>query len=138
MVRVFAELSRKDFEAFTATLCSLWNEKNSVRHGSQCRQPNDHRETVGWLFHEFQQARLKIDRAPQPENRHVHVKWNCPPASKLKLNVDAAINSSSKCMGVGGVIKNYNGDVIDVFSRRFSLSPTPYVAELLATKEVLS
>ncbi|POO01051.1 hypothetical protein TorRG33x02_032340 [Trema orientale] len=100
-------------EVFVVTLWSLWKERNNVKHGSRGRRPNKVQESAGRFLHEFQQTRLKVDGALLPKNRPVCDKWKCPLAGHLKLNVDAAIDSTSNSIGVGGVLKDNNGNVID-------------------------
>ncbi|PON45578.1 hypothetical protein PanWU01x14_257990 [Parasponia andersonii] len=52
-----------------------------------------------------------------------------PEFQQARLKID-------EYMGVRKVIRYCNGDVVDIFSRRLDFSPTPYIAKLLAMKEV--
>ncbi|PON98597.1 hypothetical protein TorRG33x02_054970 [Trema orientale] len=102
------------------------------------RNPMFAEESAGHFLHEFQQAHLKVDGASLLKIHLVHNKWKCLPAGQLKLNVDTTIDSRSNSIGVGEVLKDNNGNVIDALYKRFCLIRSPYVAELLAMKEVLS
>ncbi|PON85091.1 LOW QUALITY PROTEIN: Ribonuclease H-like domain containing protein [Trema orientale] len=79
-----------------------------------------------------------IEATPSPRS-HDRAKWKRSPTGKLKLNVDAAINLRTNCIGVGGVFRDSNGDVVvDVLSKRLSLTQSLYAVELIAMKEALS
>uniref|UniRef100_A0A803NHT6 Reverse transcriptase domain-containing protein n=1 Tax=Cannabis sativa TaxID=3483 RepID=A0A803NHT6_CANSA len=44
------------------------------------------------------------------------VTWHPPPSSGIKINVDAAVNSVSKQLGVGAIVRNHNGQVLAALS----------------------
>ncbi|XP_060964803.1 uncharacterized protein LOC133033794 [Cannabis sativa] len=45
------------------------------------------------------------------------VSWKPPLPHKLKLNVDAAVNTAGKVLGIGAIVRNHDGQVIAALSK---------------------
>uniref|UniRef100_A0A803Q017 RNase H type-1 domain-containing protein n=1 Tax=Cannabis sativa TaxID=3483 RepID=A0A803Q017_CANSA len=45
-----------------------------------------------------------------------HVSWHPPPHSGVKINVDAAVNSVSKQLEIGAIVRNHHGQVLAALS----------------------
>lgn len=57
--------------------------------------------------------------------RHVE-NWFPPPAGTYKINTDAAISVEGGCVGLGYVIRNHLGEVVDaILDMRLSLMSSP-------------
>ncbi|KAK6793625.1 hypothetical protein RDI58_007078 [Solanum bulbocastanum] len=59
------------------------------------------------------------------------VKWFHPPPAKLKLNVGGAFCLDKKVVGIGGVVRNHNGDWIGGFINK-SMAQNHTMAEVEA------
>ncbi|KAK8496952.1 hypothetical protein V6N12_002541 [Hibiscus sabdariffa] len=59
--------------------------------------------------------------------------WKPPPVGFLKLNVDGAVSKNGLGCGVGGILRNNNGECLLSFSEQIGQGP-PILAELQAMK----
>ncbi|PON49878.1 Ribonuclease H-like domain containing protein [Trema orientale] len=84
------------------------------------------------------QARLKIDGDVAQQNKSLRIKWYCPPSGKLKLNIDAAVDQRLGRVGVGAMIRDCNGHMIDVLAGLIPISISPFGTESIAIREALS
>ena len=57
--------------------------------------------------------------------------WTPPPPGKFKMNFDGAVNMSSQLAGIGGMIRNIDGEIIAVFFEQM-LPEDPILIELRA------
>jgi hypothetical protein len=64
--------------------------------------------------------------------------WSPPPEGTVHINVDAALFSPSRQMGIGIVIRNHSGDCSIACSELVKEVTTPEVAEALAVRRALS
>ncbi|PON46156.1 LOW QUALITY PROTEIN: hypothetical protein PanWU01x14_253790, partial [Parasponia andersonii] len=101
------------------------------------RNPGFTDESAVRLLHEFQHARSKVDYV-LPKNCPVREKWKCLPAGQFKLSIETAIDPRFNSIDIGRVLKDNSGNVIHALSKCLCLIPSPYIAELLAMKELLS
>ncbi|PON72575.1 Ribonuclease H-like domain containing protein [Trema orientale] len=138
LLRLFTDLSREDFEALVVALWSLWNERNVAWHRSGSKHPARVRDDAGFFLYEFQKARSRIEGVGPPPARVVRVKWERPSEGCFKLNVDAAVDGTLGRVGVGRIIRDWNGCTIAFFAKSFAFSHGPYTAELFALREALS
>ncbi|KAF3677206.1 hypothetical protein FXO38_03913 [Capsicum annuum] len=66
----------------------------------------------------------------------LHLKWLKPPTGQLKLNINGSFHKATSKRGIGGVIRNSNGDWQLGFTG-FCLENHPTIAELQALKSGL-
>lgn len=59
---------------------------------------------------------MTMPRNPQQPNSESDT-WNCPPVGGLKLNFDGAYRGNPRMAGIGGVIRNHEGEIIHIYSR---------------------
>ncbi|XXG59908.1 hypothetical protein AAC387_Pa04g1911 [Persea americana] len=64
------------------------------------------------------------------------VPWSPPPIRVLKFNVDGVSKGKSKQASIGGVLRNFKGGVIIMFSKHIGICDSNE-AEVLATLEAL-
>lgn len=65
------------------------------------------------------------------------VKWQPPPMNFLRLDVDASFPECSEFLGVGGVLRNHDGNLVAAFGRTFPKTDSIVLGELLEIKEGL-
>ncbi|PON62031.1 Ribonuclease H-like domain containing protein, partial [Trema orientale] len=58
--------------------------------------------------------------------------WEAPPLAQLKFNVDAAVNSTTGCIGIGAVIRDSKGTVCGALSTKIKGYLSAYIAECFA------
>ncbi|KAH7575609.1 hypothetical protein JRO89_XS02G0162200 [Xanthoceras sorbifolium] len=71
-------------------------------------------------------------RAPSAPRSVIPVRWSRPTSGGFKINSDAALNSSSKLVGLGAVIRDSNGNVMAACAKRLHLLCSAAHAEALA------
>ncbi|PON35074.1 hypothetical protein PanWU01x14_339190, partial [Parasponia andersonii] len=89
-----------------------------------------HEELLLRVFADLSRDDFEVDNRNHPISKKPlgSSKWECLPAGKLKLNVDATINLRTNCIGVGGVLRDSNGVQVDVLSEQLWLTQSPYAA----------
>ena len=79
---------------------------------------------------------LTFNAAQETQLRDIHTekelqKWGLAPFGKYKANWDIAIDKVSKCMGMGIIIRDYQGFVHAALCRKISSARNPGSAEAL-------
>ena len=112
----------------------LWRERNNKVHGSRgLALDNLVQMACEWLL-EFQTTRAALEeRVKYPEKLPPY--WTPPPLGQLKLYVDVACFSLCNSTGIGVVQRDHKGIVVAAFTRKFTSSFAPLVAEALVIRE---
>jgi hypothetical protein len=80
--------------------------------------------------------------SPYPSTRcdtiYSPVRWSPPPEGTVLINVDAALFSPSRRMGIGVVIRDHNGVCLTACSELREEVTTPELAEALALSRAVS
>ncbi|XP_060972669.1 uncharacterized protein LOC133038517 [Cannabis sativa] len=121
--------SQRDFELIICNLWAIWSSRNRSLHGSS--RP-DGKQTATFAKDYVEKFRLSSTRkhtnhAPSiagntassatTSNNLQEVRWQPPDATGFKLNIDAAVNSATKTLGVGAIVRDHYGQVIAVLSK---------------------
>ncbi|XP_050231744.1 uncharacterized protein LOC126680640 [Mercurialis annua] len=136
----FEELREEDV-AFVAMICwqiwlnrnaAVWRQKlgtvDSIFHQA-CSQ------LAAWRVSRISAGSLKSAVQLQGDGRD---RWKPPEEGWLKANVDAAVFSGNVGAGVGVVVRDWKGAVIQALQVRFQGCYSPRVAELIGIREALS
>ncbi|GMN66762.1 hypothetical protein TIFTF001_035828 [Ficus carica] len=114
----------------------LWQRRNRLIFENLKLASNEIVTWAGKLMGDF----ILCDGLDEPrvvKNRVPKLPWNPPTHGIIKINVDAAVNSSSDFIGVGAVARDEFGMVIAALSRRIFGKFSPHVGECLAVREGL-
>jgi hypothetical protein len=80
--------------------------------------------------------------SPDTSNRHETgssaPRWSPPPKGTVYVNVDAALFTSSRQMGIGVVIRSHTSECLIACSELLMEVTTPELAEALALRRVVS
>ncbi|XP_042942901.1 uncharacterized protein LOC122277084 [Carya illinoinensis] len=110
----------------------IWNRRNESVHGKDPRHPNSilvkAKEDLR-LYHLVQSKERSNGAVVCP---NLVQKWKKPPAGKLKLNWDAAINASVGVIGMGGLVRDCQGRVLGSVRANRKLKLSPLDAEAYA------
>uniref|UniRef100_A0A803PZC5 Reverse transcriptase domain-containing protein n=1 Tax=Cannabis sativa TaxID=3483 RepID=A0A803PZC5_CANSA len=111
-----------EMESIFCILWCIWSERNRVVHGQQAKPATHLASFANNYMSNYRSAQLKY----RPQLHHVppssaptqpvHIPWQPPPIGELKMNVDAAVDSSKNRIGLGAVIRNSTGQVIAALS----------------------
>ncbi|KAK7841475.1 putative ribonuclease h protein [Quercus suber] len=114
-------------ECAIAICWGIWKDRNTVRHGGKHREGKAIVRSSLRVLDEFQAANVQpLVLIRQPPNE---TKWRPPQPGHYKVNVDGAIFSKKKQVGIGVIIRDSVGMVIATLNRKLTLS-----FEVLETK----
>ncbi|XP_061998920.1 uncharacterized protein LOC133716217 [Rosa rugosa] len=117
-------------------LWGLWKNRNDKLWNNLSKPgPAIVAHTLAW-YEEFTQANKPTVQPASPKLKG-RPSWNPPLPGMLHLNTDGAFVPSLNYSGMGGVIRNENGEFIAGFSSRKSHVVSALHADLLAIKHGL-
>ncbi|XP_075664485.1 uncharacterized protein LOC142634090 [Castanea sativa] len=106
-------------ERAIAICWGIWKDRNTVRHGGKRKKGKAIVRSSLKVLEEFQAANVQpVTRTRQPSNV---TKWRPPQPGHYKINVDGAIFSNKKQVGIGVIIRDLVGLVIAALSRKLAL-----------------
>ncbi|KAM6593255.1 hypothetical protein CsatA_000958 [Cannabis sativa] len=131
LIHLAAIYSKMEMEHLCCILWAIWTERNRVIHGHKAKPSKDLANFASNYWQNYQSAQLKYGSTAAATNRthapaasslqsspSAHpVPWTPPPPGTLKLNVDAAVNTSRKITGIGALVRRSNGTVAAAFSK---------------------
>jgi ribonuclease HI len=117
---------------FVAVLSKkLWTRRNTVVHGGTFAHPNQLIQEAENLLATFGGVQSVRDRLTHGVEEDGPVKWNAPPFGRYKINWDVAIDTIHKCLGVGIIVRDYQGFPLAAQSKTYNVVHPPVVAEAL-------
>jgi ribonuclease HI len=127
---MFNKCDREEFGFFVRIARQIWFRRNSVVHGEDFLHPNLLVKGTMESSEEYKQANLGDSALPKSVG--VQAKWQAPPTGTYKVNWDAAVDSVNGRMGIGIVVRDYEGHVIAARSVTIMGNLEPIAAEALA------
>ncbi|XP_042978388.1 uncharacterized protein LOC122309093 [Carya illinoinensis] len=130
--QIMGKLLKTMMEEVGSIMRLIWTRRNEVVHGKEFRHPNS-------IIHKAQDD-LKCFKTARQNNSNGqgsmfsgrNQRWTTPPEGIYKLNWDAAINQSLGLMGIGPILRNYNGQVLGTIRARRNINLSPFIAEAYA------
>ncbi|XP_018813588.2 uncharacterized protein LOC108985665 [Juglans regia] len=108
---VIAILSEEEVELFACTAYHVWRRRNAFLFERKFENPSRIAQVALQLTKDFKEAndREKVDLIP---GRPIGLTtWSPPPLNVYKANWDASVDQVQSRMGVGVVIRNWEGSV---------------------------
>ena len=104
----------------TITICwGIWKNRNEVKHGGKGRTGRAVVRCALMLLDEYQSAsespEVIQDRTPMT------VRWSPPQQEYYKVNVDGAVFTKRKQIGIGVVIRDSTGEVVAALSKKLAV-----------------
>ena len=121
-------LSQIDMEEAGMIARLLWTRRNDFVHGKALRHPNSIIQKVATDLICFKETQDKSSVGTYRGSRPC-VKWKKPLEGKYKLNWDATMDVSRGLVGMGGIIRDCNGEVIATLRAKRKLTLSPFEAE---------
>ena len=137
-MRAHEALPKADLALFCGLVWAAWSDRNLRLFENVSKDPTNWvSEITGWLecFSNCSRAVLGPVRVEECRSRE---SWTAPAGASLKLNVDAAWDSSSRRTALGGLVRDSAGKVLGVFGSMVSDVESALTAECLAIREGLN
>uniref|UniRef100_A0A803PAJ3 Reverse transcriptase n=1 Tax=Cannabis sativa TaxID=3483 RepID=A0A803PAJ3_CANSA len=121
--------SQLDFELIICTMWAVWTSRIKSLHGSKISYG---KHTATFAKEYLEKFRLHSRRKQNSPAQSVttptapfsssninddEVHWQPPTGMGLKINVDVAVNSAAKKLGVGAIVRDHGGQVIATLSK---------------------
>jgi ribonuclease HI len=116
----------------------LWLARNGVKNGEAMRNPHSVAEQSIAYVEMIEMHLFKPDSSTRRETSNSVPRWSPPPEGTVYINVDAALFSTSRRMGIGVVIRNHRGDCSVACSELVQEVTMPEIAEALALRRAVS
>ncbi|GMI94853.1 hypothetical protein HRI_003154600 [Hibiscus trionum] len=111
-----------NWNIFFAILCwKIWQRRNRMIFDPDVVENEDMLRACLCYMNEVVGARTTLSAMVGPPSvvrRGEGSDWKCPPATWVKLNVDGAVNTTTKAAAIGGVCRTDGGDWLFGFNRR--------------------
>jgi ribonuclease HI len=119
------------------TMWHIWDARNKVREEETLMHPRSIAEKILACIQMIATHLYQAAPINRRETSSVVRKWSPPPDGTVLINVDAAIFSSTRQMGMGVVIRDHNGMCLAAYSERAEEVVAPEVAEALAIRRAI-
>lgn len=122
------------FCQFLVTCWKIWEVRNQKLWNNQSAHPR----TMVDSARSFLEAWSTVQKPNHsPRSHSAHERWKNPPEGRLKLNVDAAINSNFKATGLGCILRNSLGEFVAARGQNWLGCYQPKLAEAISVREAL-
>lgn len=106
--------NEKDWELIATVAWSLWNNRNTVRHGGQSKQGKAIATDARRYVDKFRVILPSNPFKPPPISK----RWSPPPAGWYKVNVDGDTFKEQRNCGVEVVIRNEKDQMMGAISKK--------------------
>ncbi|KAM6558863.1 uncharacterized protein LOC133033273 [Cannabis sativa] len=91
--------------------------RNNIIHNKSPQQPATiYAKSLAYLNH-FQQVSSTDKAPPITSSVAAHQPWRSPPCGQLKMNVDAAVDTTQNRTGIGSIVRDSSGSVVATISK---------------------
>jgi hypothetical protein len=133
-----ARSTERECMVLAVVVWHLWVARNGVRNGENLRPPH---QVAGQIKAYVEMIELQFfspDTSNRRETKLSSPRWSPPPEGTVFINVDAALFSPSRRMGIGVVIRNHKGECLTAYSELQDEVTAPEIAEALALRRAVS
>ena len=106
-----------DWELFAITAWMVWNNRNTFKHEGRCKDP----KKIAMEAKEYAKEVAKESLPPSCGTTTGRTKWRPPQKGRYKVNVDGAVFTSLKSIGIEVVIRNEDGLIMGAMSKNLPL-----------------
>ncbi|XP_040988934.1 uncharacterized protein LOC121236549 [Juglans microcarpa x Juglans regia] len=129
---VIATLSEEDVELFACIAYHVWRRRNIFLFEGKFENPSRLAQAALQLTKDFKEANDSKQTGVDPGRPIGTNSWSPPPMNVYKANRDALVDRVHNRMGVGVVIRNWEGLVTATLRSSRSLFPDVKLAEAMA------
>lgn len=127
-------LDAAGLELFVVQAWTVWNQRNTMVHGGQIKNPCWLNRRATDYLDEFRKAQEQLVVSNTTSNGH---HWKPPPQTMYKLNFDAAVFTEQQSSGIGAIIQNAQGQVMAGMSAKGPYVRNSEEAEALACRQAV-
>ena len=113
---------------------NIWNNRNHLKHEGKCKTAKTIFSDTNRFVEEFRQGITSTNHTSRPRPKAV-AQWHPPEFGWYKINVDGAVFKDAGNCGVGVIIRNEEGSLMGVMSKKLSLHLGALEVEAKATDE---
>ena len=106
-----------DWELFVITVWCLWNNRNTIRHEGRGKTVVE----MVWMAAEYAKEVRQSHQVQTRSSPPGKLSWSPPNPGWYKINADGAIFGDIGCSGMGVVIRNENGQLMDSICKKMLL-----------------
>ena len=127
-------LDAAGMELFIVQAWTMWNQRNTMVHGGQMKDPCWLNRRAADYLEEYRKAQEQlVGSSTTPSEQH----WKPPPQNMFKLNFDAAVFTEQQSSGIGAIIRNAKGEVMAGMSAKGPYVRNGEEAEALACRNAM-
>ncbi|XP_035540266.1 uncharacterized protein LOC118344236 [Juglans regia] len=130
---VLLTLNEDYIELFACTAYHVWKRRNVLVFEEKFENSSRVAQSALQMTKEFKEANDSKQTDVEPVSSIGTETWRPPPMNVYKANWDASVDRVSCRMGVGVVVRNWEGHVIATLRSSRSLFPDAKLAEAVAT-----
>ncbi|XP_042980142.1 uncharacterized protein LOC122310312 [Carya illinoinensis] len=121
-------LDDAELEETAVTLKRIWTRRNDFCHGKVFTHPTRIYQQAIEELSNFKETTTTFKGTKRQVGTAVH-KWSKPSQNNFKLNWDAAVKAKERRIGIGVIVRDYQGQVIGTVRAQRPLRGTPFDAE---------
>ncbi|XP_073119812.1 uncharacterized protein [Henckelia pumila] len=129
------QLDIPQFERLATFTWGLWKSRITVAHEKEYESTNQNLDWCEKLLEEFQKAGIKIDKVNNPTFSLGSEGENAPNKGILQMEVDACVNVKKQHFGIGGVLKDFDGRILQAFGMSIAAPSSVVEGELIVIHE---
>lgn len=134
-------LNEKEWSLFVFGIWEIWNQRNALMEDGKYKTAVESKEFISKYAADFKEAQ-PVDRRSQNQNPNRDMRsvcrWKPPPFGCLKINCDAALDLRAGKAGVGIIIRNHEGKVVECAAMPQNNSNSVQTLETMAILEGMS
>jgi ribonuclease HI/exonuclease III len=119
--------NKQELELFAVIAKRIWARRNQVLHGGEFINPNRISQEAEAALQQFQQCQ-EVNREQQAV---VPDRWQPPLVGRYKVNWDVAVDNALQRIGVGVLVRDYQGLVHAALCKTIHSCYVPVVAEAI-------
>ncbi|KAF5458866.1 hypothetical protein F2P56_022864 [Juglans regia] len=120
-------------EEFAVVARRIWMRRNQFIFQQEFRSPNSVAKLAKEILYELNSTTL--NESVQQLSIQNRPNWSPPPENTFKLNWDAAVDRIQCKIGIGLIIRDWNGRVVATSGKYRPLFPDPLLAEAMGAME---